>query len=213
MNLECIPVGVLDTNCYLLQDGDELVIIDPGADADKIVSALRGRKPKAILLTHRHWDHISAVPDLLKQFCAPLYASSKDAGAICDSSENGNRSELAFMRKYLPGACEIKKIDVCLKEGDKVDVGNLELRVIETPGHSAGSICFYCESEKIMFTGDTIFAGGSCGRCDFESGSTADMEHTLAIKFVNIGDDVAIYPGHGPHSCFGNERSANFQLH
>ncbi len=213
MQLKCIPVGILDTNCYLLEDSGECVVVDPGANAVSILNALSGKIPKAIILTHRHWDHISAVPELLKEFDALVYASEKDADAICDPSENGNRAESALMRKYLPGAFEIEKIDKRLHEGDIIKVGSLDLQIIESPGHTIGSICLYCSQEKFMFTGDTIFAGGSCGRTDFATGSIDDMQHSLNEKFVDIPDEVAIYPGHGPRSTFSAERLANLQLH
>ena len=213
MNFKCIPVGALDTNCYLLEDDGKLVIIDPGAQADRILQALDGAVPKAIIVTHRHWDHISAIPELLAEFDIPVYASEKDADAICDSGEDGNRSQSALMRRYLPGACEIEKIDKRLNEGDVIKVGNLNLHVIETPGHSIGSICLYCPEAQLMFTGDTLFAGGSCGRTDFPTGSMDDMQQTLATKFVDIADNIAIYPGHGPRSSFSAERLANSQLH
>ena len=102
-----------------------------------------------------------------------------------------------------------RTVDCALKEGDEVALGSYTFRVIHTPGHTEGSMCLYCEAEKLLFTGDTLFAGGSYGRTDFEGGSWPAMLNTLEHKFVGIPNDVVIFPGHGGTSLLGDEREAN----
>ncbi|NLK95515.1 MAG: MBL fold metallo-hydrolase [Clostridiales bacterium] len=195
MIINTIPVGAYEANCYLLMDENnkEIAIIDPGGDAasiEKQITNLSG-KPKYILLTHGHFDHVGAVEFLADKYKIPFYISEKDEKLMeSDNSVFGN----------------IRKADGYIKEGDKINLGDLEIKVLETPGHSKGGLCFVAQDN--VFTGDTLFQG-SIGRTDFVSGSLEEILASIKNKLLPLGSDVKVYPGHGPSSTIGYEERNN----
>ena len=165
-------VGELQTNCYLLVDGEELAVIDPGADAKLIISEIKksGAKVKAIVNTHCHYDHTEANSQLREAFGAPI--------AIHEAE-----------KPFVDFA-----VDRWLKDGDIVIVGALELRVVHTPGHTKGGICLF--GSDFVLSGDTIFDLG-IGRMDLAGGSCADMKQSLEKLDKLIPQGAMVYPGHG----------------
>jgi len=196
--LETLVVGPLGVNCYILADSNtkEACIIDPGADPDLIRSKIseRGVKVKFIVNTHGHGDHIGANAD----FKVPVYIHAKDKASLTDPKEN--LSGMFFYNVISPAASRL------LTDEDDVAVGALRLKVIHTPGHTPGSITLVMDN--IAFTGDTLFAG-SVGRIDLPGGSGGDMARSIKKLKKMIGDDVTIYPGHGPSSTMGLEKQTN----
>lgn len=176
MQIKNIVVGYLGTNCYLLiNKNKEVIIIDPGAEANKIEKALKGIHPKYIILTHAHTDHFGAVKDLKQKYNLTIAVHSFDAE----------------MLKIFTNL----RIDLLLEEKNKISLGNISLSVIHTPGHSKGSICLF-DGNKNLFTGDTLFAD-TCGRTDLLTGSDKDMNESLKKLFA-LDPKIKIYPGHGP---------------
>ena len=192
MNIITMPLGALQTNCYLVCDEKNGVcaVIDPGAFGDRILARAQeaGMRIGAILLTHAHFDHTgglkalhAALPDV------KIYVHPNDS----DNNTNMSHGHLVYTDTY--------------REGDTVTVGDLAFTVMETPGHTPGSVCLRCADA--LFSGDTLFAG-SCGRTDFEGGSTAQMFASLK-RLGALNGDPHVYPGHGEGSTLERERGCN----
>ncbi|MDP2921791.1 MAG: MBL fold metallo-hydrolase [Candidatus Omnitrophota bacterium] len=198
MLIETIVAGPLETNCYLAGDEDtkEIFIIDPGGDFQKIKAVIDKSclKPKAVINTHGHGDHIGAN----KEFGIPVWIHSLDADFLTDPSKNLSGA-FGFLLKTRPAS----KI---LKHGDILNIGRYTLEVIHTPGHTPGSICL--KGDKVIFTGDTLFCEGF-GRTDFAYGSEEDIMLSIKEKLFTLDDSFIIYPGHGPESTIGNEKKNN----
>ena len=205
MKLTNLVVGPIQTNCYIAEDAGETIVIDPGDDADKILEVLDGRPVKEIVLTHCHFDHVSALSALEEATWAPAAMSAVDAPRVDGQSVDGGHD---IARGH--GAPHIDRL---LHEGDEVSVGECTFSVIETPGHTPGSICLYCASEGVLFAGDTLFAHGGYGRTDFEGGSFHDIVASMRDKLSGLPDDTIVFSGHGPRSTMRYEKHVNEYLH
>ena len=198
MKIDSIMVGPIMTNCYLLSDETAGVcaLIDPGDEAPRVLDmvARSGCQLQYILLTHGHFDHTSAVRPLLEKHPdVPVYIHEKDA-------VDTERGELLF-RKVGP---ENQRY---YKDGDTLPLGGLTLRVLETPGHSEGSVCLLAEGEHVIFAGDTLFRC-SCGRCDFPGGDYRKMLTSLA-RLAALEGDWRVLPGHDMETTLDFERRNN----
>ncbi len=196
MNIEKIEVGYLGTNCYLVEHGGLTTVIDPGGDAYKIISSLKGGNIDKILLTHGHFDHIMAAEELRQKTGAKIYISREDA----IMTENSDKS-LYFMLGV--GKRGFNPFIADNFYEDSIDICNKKFKVIKTPGHSMGSVCFY--HENILFSGDTLFAG-SIGRYDY--GDYGSLMNSLS-EILLLPDDTFVYPGHGNITTIGQERRDN----
>lgn len=201
--LDSVRVGPIATNCMLLMNAEskELLIIDPGDEADKIEDKIKsmGGRPIVILLTHGHSDHIMAVEELKRDFPdIRIYAPEADREMLVNPSENSGFEFRPF--HVVP--------DVLLKGGEDLSMGGFSIRVLATPGHTAGSLCYYLPEKKILFAGDTLFCG-SYGRTDFATGSEEDMEKSLKMLRDTIPDDVSVYPGHMRFTTMAAEKKNN----
>lgn len=184
MLVEKVVVGALETNCYVIsagKDAQEVIVVDPGADTEKILETVGNREIKAVMLTHGHFDHTGALKDFSDY---PIYIHKEDAPMLSNTRLNGG---------YLVGDSEIRpKATHFYREGSVVDVANLKLKILETPGHTMGSVCIL-EGDQ-MLTGDTLFKG-DYGRTDLAGGSATLMRESLRRLFSM--KDVRIWPGHG----------------
>lgn len=205
MKVTYLTVGPIQTNCYLLEDAGELVVVDPGDELDSILSAVGGRPVKEIWATHYHWDHICALAGLEAKTGAPCAMSDLDA----DRVDGQTRMKMSIGQQDIARGFPAPHVDRRLHEGDKLTVGSRTFEVIETPGHSPGSICFWCPEEKLLLCGDTLFAGGSFGRTDFEDGDFDTLVSSMQGKLSKLPDDAKILPGHGPMSQMAYERARN----
>lgn len=183
MKVEKIAVGSLDTNCYLLQSGEEIGVIDPGEDAERLIEAIENKgggtaSLKFVLATHFHWDHVNAIDELMEKYGADFYIGEKDLNPLEESAEIAARP------------------DFTLAEGDEVKLGNNVLKVMETPGHSPGSISLVEEEEGLVFVGDLVFSNGF-GRTDLPGGSREELEDSLS-RLVSLAGDWEVHSGHGP---------------
>lgn len=190
-------LGDLDTNCYIV-GRREAVIIDPGANPGLILGELEkmGAKVRAILLTHGHFDHYMAAGELKKTLGVPLYIHEKDARMLGDPSES-----LSFFVGQDPPKV---KADGYLKEGDVIRFGKDSLRVIETPGHSGGSVTF--AGEDILFCGDLLFYE-NVGRCDDQQAFETELASIALL--MTFDDNTLVCPGHGEYTTIGHEREHN----
>lgn len=196
--LETIPVGLMEVNCYIFEDKRtcEAVIIDPGAEYDKIKKRLAEIKvsPKYIINTHGHADHIGANGE----FGLPVLIHKLDAPFLKDPMKN--LSNTFGLDVFSP------KADRLLEDKDVINIGDLALEVIHTPGHTPGSISIKCND--LVFTGDILFCEG-IGRTDFPYASEKDLFKSLRERLLVLPDSTRIYPGHGPASTIGHERKHN----
>ena len=193
MNIKAMQVGPIGTNCYLLEDEStrQAAVIDPGGDAPRLLAALKGLDVRRILLTHGHYDHTGAAAELAAAFPkAEVYIHEKDYRDV-DPSLFPLHTELSGVRFY--------------GEGDRLTLGELELQVLHTPGHSEGSVTLRCGD--VLFCGDTLFAG-SCGRTDFPGGDTAKLLASLR-RLGELEGDLQVLPGHMEDSTLSRERQTN----
>jgi hydroxyacylglutathione hydrolase len=196
-----IPLGILEANCYLVYDevSSEGVIVDPGGDTTPLRRDIERRhvEIKAILNTHGHFDH-SAGNAELASFNVPLAIHPDDRDLL---AEGGGAAWFGF-----PAGPAIQPT-ITLTEGFNYTVGNLCLRVLETPGHTPGSVCFYIPEENALLTGDTLFAGG-IGRSDLPGGDPRVLTASLT-RLLTLPPETTIYPGHGPTSTLAYEKRHN----
>lgn len=205
MILNMLTVGTLFTNCYIVGCPETLegLIIDPGFDqnseADKVLKQVDQHhlKVKYIVNTHGHPDHTAGNGILKEATGVPILIHEFDASKLTDASKN--LSGLFGLRVMSPPA------DRMLREGDVVQVGNVKLKVLHTPGHSRGSISLL--GENVVFTGDTLFAG-SIGRYDFPDASFEEIMSSIK-RLAMLPDHMKVYPGHGPTSTIGKEKRSN----
>lgn len=193
MKVDMIQVGPIGTNCYILEEGGRIAVIDPGDEAERILSVLEetGGTVDYILLTHGHYDHTTAVPELhaaLPQ--ARIYIHQADA--------NGAGSKL------FPLASQVEDL-LLYDEGDTLALGGLTIQVLHTPGHSPGSVTL--QVEDVLFSGDTLFAG-SCGRTDLPGGSYDQMMASLK-RLGELEGEFRVLPGHNAPSTLDREREYN----
>jgi len=199
--LKKVVVGPFASNCYIVgsESGKEGMIIDPGADAEKILASVKdlGLDIKTILITHGHIDHVSALKEVKEATGAETAIHADDAQSLRDG-----RPAIAMFGVVYP----VSPPDRLLEDGDSVDVGELHFTVLHTPGHSPGGICL--AGEGVVFSGDTLFNYG-IGRYDFPGSSGTQLMDSIRTKLMTLPDDTAVYPGHGPDTTIGTERRGN----
>ena len=194
MLIKTLPVGQLETNCYVVTDEDSLdcAVIDPGDESGTILDYLEDNKLhcRAVLLTHAHFDHVGAANALLEATGAQLYMCEK---------------ELELVKGGAAGRFTVPEDVKYYRDGDTVEVGGLRFEVMETPGHTPGGVTLRCG--EALFTGDTLFRG-SCGRTDFAGGDMRQELRSLK-RIAELPGDYEVYPGHAESSMLSIEREHN----
>lgn len=205
MSLEyrAIEVGFLQVNCYLIWDSNtcKAAIIDPGDDTDIIIDTVKslGLDVEWVLLTHGHFDHTFRVGEIAGHYGAKIGLQALDVPVLTQSLFLGE--SFYDMSEYVPFT-----VSSLLNEGDVIRLGDSEIGVLHTPGHTQGGICFVTEIG--VFCGDTIFAD-SVGRSDFPGGSHDQLIESIRSKILPMDDSTILYPGHGPATTVGSERKSN----
>lgn len=198
------PLSFCATNSYIIEtSGKNAILIDAPENADYILSQLNkyGLALKKILLTHGHFDHIGAVPDLYDKTSCEVYIHECDENMLKGGSENLSHS-------FLRVPCKRFDNFTCLKEGDEVTLDDVSLKVIHTPGHTRGSVCYILGD--IIFTGDTLFCG-SIGRTDFPGSSIKDMIKSLG-RLRDMNGDYTLLCGHGEKTTLEIEKNNNIYI-
>ncbi len=206
MLLKVIPVGPLAVNCSILVDEEtgEAVIVDPGADAPKLIELLKEYKPKAIINTHGHIDHVGQVGRIKEEFGIPFLLHREDVFLINDEIWRGFGAHI--------GAVECPEPDEFLEEGAEYKLGETKIKVLHTPGHTPGSCCLFIEEEKVLIAGDLLFKGG-VGRWDLPGGNLENLKASLERIFNEMEDDTLVVCGHYDETTIGYERKFNPYLH
>ena len=202
MKINQLQVGELSTNCYIVAtEKNNGIVIDAGGSFESIKKFLEQSKitVKAIVLTHGHFDHISAINELKNLTNAPVYIHKDDEELIL-SPEKSLSTHFIDFSDFIP-----IKADVLLQDGDVITVDELNFTTIHTTGHTKGSCVFCCEG--VMFAGDTLFKDG-CGRTDLYGGNMDNMRISLR-KLADLEGDYKVLPGHGEHTKMSYERLTN----
>lgn len=199
-----MQLGMVQTNCYLVWNDDtrEAFVVDPADRADMIAMKLRQKDLilKAILLTHGHFDHMMAVPDLKRMFDVPVYAGEAERPVLLDASAN--------LSEGWGGLAVEFEADHYLKDGELLHIAGFDITVIATPGHTIGGVCYYLKEEGQLFAGDTLFRG-SYGRTDLETGNTLSLMKSIREKVLVLPPETYVYPGHDSATNIGYERRYN----
>ena len=197
MQVYTLPLGAYQTNCYIVENGGKCVIIDPGYEPDTLLRFLQGNNliAEAILLTHGHFDHVGAVEKLVEATGCRLWMSQ------ADWSQRPSPITAYF---YPIANCDFTEVQFC-EEGEVISAAGLDFSVMETPGHTHGSVCYRCGDA--LFSGDTLFAG-SCGRTDLPGGDWATIQESLR-RLAALPENLSVYPGHGESTTLEQERKYN----
>lgn len=196
--------NMLQENTWVVRGPEaSCVVVDPGflgvAETERMMGMLSAVKPEAVLLTHGHMDHIYGVAEMQRRFGVPVYMSPEDVKTMEYYDRIGKFGLPVADRSF-----EITPVS----DGQTVTAAGMTFKVISTPGHSPGSVCWLCEDEGVMFTGDTLFAG-AIGRTDLIYGSYDDEIRSIMEKLVLLDGGIHIFPGHGGTSTIGTERVSN----
>lgn len=198
MKIKVLPVGELGTNCYLLEDEQAKVaaLIDPGDEAERLLRVLKeeGVTLEYILLTHGHYDHTTAVPE--------LHAALPETKIYIHQADSFGAGGRLF-----PLASQVEEL-LLYDEGDTLQLGDITIEVLHTPGHSLGSVVL--KAGEVLFTGDTLFAG-SCGRTDLRGGSYEQIMASLK-RLGELEGDYMVLPGHDVRSTLEQERKTNYYM-
>jgi hydroxyacylglutathione hydrolase len=204
MILETFPVGPLQCNCTILGDEEshEAIVIDPGDEIDRIRRRLTdlGLKLKQILVTHAHIDHVGGALKLKRLTGAPILLNENDLPLLAMMEK-----QAAWLAVPTP---ETASPDASLADGLRVGLDRYPAEVIHTPGHTQGSVCLHFAPLKMVFAGDTLFAG-SIGRTDLPGGDGVQIIDSIASRLLPLPDETRVIPGHGPATTIGEERETN----
>ncbi|MFO7772981.1 MAG: MBL fold metallo-hydrolase [Dehalococcoidia bacterium] len=204
MIVKTLVVGPFGSNCYIVgsSSSEQGMIIDPGAEAGNILRTVQqeGLSPSLIVVTHAHMDHVDALHEVKEKTNAQFALHEAEKELLSGGSMRMLASLGLSPFKSPPAP------DRLLKDGDRIDVGELHFEVLHTPGHSPGGICLL--GHGVVFSGDTLFSFG-IGRTDFPGGSYEQLMNSIHEKLMALPDETIVYPGHGPSTTIGDERRGN----
>lgn len=205
MKIKKVNLGPFKTNTYIVYDKkiNESIIIDPSFDIECVLDFIRHLKSNitAILLTHAHIDHTVGIVEIKKYFPhVKIYMGQNEQLTLSNEVFN-----LSYLFKDI---VTCKKADILLKDNDEVSFCGVKLKIIETPGHTSGSICYYIESQKILFTGDTLFHN-TIGRFDLPGGNQKKLVNSIKNKLFKLDYYTIVMPGHGSSTFIGYEYENN----
>jgi len=204
MILEMLTVGPFQENCYIIGDEESGVgaIVDPGDEAARIAMAVEktGLEIGSIILTHAHVDHVGAVVALVDEYSCPVLMHAEAEPMLKELPTQAIMMGMRFGR--------VPTVDRYVEDEEVLEVGDLGLRSLYTPGHAPGHLAFYVEDEGLVLSGDALFAG-SIGRVDLPGGSMEVLMRSIEGRLLTLPDETVVYSGHGPRTTIGNERTSN----
>ncbi|QKY69450.1 MBL fold metallo-hydrolase [Lentibacillus sp. CBA3610] len=202
MNVKSMPAGPLGTNCYIAHNREHALIVDPGGDPEKMIQYLTEEKlePKAILLTHAHFDHIGGVGELRAHYNLDVYLHENEASWLENPQYNGSSL-------FMGSEIVTDRAEQVLRPG-KFQIGTIPFEVIHTPGHSPGSVSFIFYDDGFVISGDVLFNQG-IGRTDLPGGDIQTLEASIRDALYQLPDHYTVYPGHGPETTIENEKQHN----
>ena len=203
LKVQCYPLGPLQENTYLITDIETgySAVVDPGYFGAQIVADIGGAdKLRYILLTHGHYDHFASVSHYLSEYPAAVFVAPAAETFLLHGGRDNHWMALDDSKGICPDA------HILVKEGDSIELGSTHIRVIETPGHTEGGICYMTDNE--IFTGDTLFRL-SVGNTSLETGDWPTLVNSIQEKLYPLDEDLTVYPGHGPATTIGYEKRSN----
>jgi len=203
LDITMLPLGPLQTNCYVLRNGGQCWVIDPGMWPEPLVELLRREDaaPTAVLLTHGHGDHVGGVDALRKAFPdVKVICPAADAAMLGDAQLN---LSAPFGMAVTAGAA-----DATVEPGAELQLGQTRWAVLDTSGHTPGGVSYYCAEEGVLVTGDALFAS-SIGRTDIPGGDGQRLVRNLREHLLTLPDETRVLPGHGDETTIGRERRLN----
>jgi hydroxyacylglutathione hydrolase len=204
MILEMLTVGPFQENCYVIGDQESGIgaIVDPGDEAVRIALAVEQTNLEIgqILVTHAHIDHVGAVATLADEYACPVLMHAEAEPILKQLPAQAMMMGLRFGK--------VPTVDRYIEDEEVLEVGGLRLESRYTPGHAPGHLAFYVESERLVFSGDALFAG-SVGRTDLFGGNMEVLMQSMRERLLTLPDETRVYSGHGPQTTIGNERAHN----
>ncbi len=204
MILEMLTVGPFQENCYILGDEGSGVgaVVDPGDEAPRIAMAVEetGLEIGSIIVTHAHIDHVGAVAALVDEYACPVLMHAEAEPMLKQLPTQAMMMGLRFGK--------VPTVDRYVEDEEALEVGDLGLLALYTPGHAPGHLAFYLEDEGLVLSGDALFAG-SVGRVDLPGGSMEVLMRSIEERLLTLPAETVVYPGHGPRTTIGNERTTN----
>jgi hydroxyacylglutathione hydrolase len=204
MILKMLTVGPFQENCYIIGDEESGVgaIVDPGDEAARIAMAVEETNLEigSIIVTHAHIDHVGAVVVLVDEYACPVLMHAEAEPMLRQLPTQAMMMGMRFGK--------VPSVDRNVEDEEILEVGDLSLRSLYTPGHAPGHLAFYAEEEGLVLSGDALFAG-SVGRVDLPGGSMEVLMRSIEDRLLTLPDDTLVYSGHGPRTTIGNERTSN----
>lgn len=203
MDIKIMVLGMVRTNCYIVSNHEtkEAIIVDPAESPDRIKEYVKeaGLYIVGIFLTHGHFDHIMAASELTSYYHTKLYAAKAEKELLHDATMNCSAGI---------GRPVTIEADVYLEDNDMIALAGMHMKVIHTPGHTAGSVCYYFMNQGVILSGDTLFLE-SVGRTDLPTGSGSKIVESINKKLMSLDDNITVYPGHESATSIGYERKNN----
>jgi hydroxyacylglutathione hydrolase len=204
MILEMLTVSPFQENCYIIGDEESGVgaVVDPGDEAARIALAVEQTDldVASIIITHAHIDHFGAVAALVDEYACPVLMHAEAEPMLAQLPTQAMMMGLKFGK--------VPAVDHYIGDEEVLEVGDLKLRALYTPGHAPGHLAFYIEDEGLVLSGDALFAG-SVGRADLPGGSMEVLMRSIEERLLTLPDETRVFPGHGPQTEIGNERTSN----
>jgi hydroxyacylglutathione hydrolase len=204
MILEMLTVSPFQENCYIIGDGQSGVgaVVDPGDEAARIALAVEQTDldVASIIITHAHIDHVGAVAALVDEYACPVLMHAEAEPMLEQLPTQAMMMGLKFGK--------VPAVDHYIGDEEVLEVGDLKLRSLYTPGHAPGHLAFYIEDQGLVLSGDALFAG-SVGRVDLPGGSMEVLMRSIEERLLTLPDETRVFPGHGPQTEIGNERASN----
>lgn len=202
LKIETMTVGMAQSNCYIVHNETEAIIVDPGGEQARIEQTIERLdiKPIAILLTHTHYDHIGALEGIRDTYNVPVYVAAEENNWLMDPMRN--------LSGYVGESITTRPAEEELLIGDEMTIGDFTFKVLPTPGHSPGGVSFVFMDGDFVITGDALF-GGSIGRTDFPGSNHEQLLTSIREQLFTLPEHYTIYPGHMGRSTIGHEKNYN----